>query len=82
MRGSEDHHAVRGWPRIQDVATGLLPRFRSVQTLNTSQRTGSGTAGACPAPGCRRVSAISLTAALQDDDFEHPGIQHTEVLET
>jgi hypothetical protein len=49
MRGSDTHHAMRGWPRTPDVETGFQLRSHSPQRLNTSQGTGSGTASACPA---------------------------------
>ena len=58
MRGSRVHHAMRGWPRMQDVETGFPLRSRIAQRLNV--------------PKSVRL-APSLAAALQEDQFEHPG---------
>lgn len=60
MRGSDIHHAMRGWPRIQDVETDLPLRSHSTQRLNASQGTGSGGAGACPAlaEGCQSSQSL------------------------
>jgi len=58
MRGELNRHGMRGGTRIQDVETGRPLRSRIAQRLNVLR-------------GVRLAS--SLTAALRNDQFEHPG---------
>jgi len=57
MRGREVRHAMRGWPRMQDVETSLLLRSHVIPRLNV--------------PETVHLAPL-LVAALQTGQFEHP----------